>query len=429
METRSPTPSIRRNFSWTLWGNIVFAFGQWVVLAIVSKLGSETELGRLSLALAVTTPVFTFFRLQLRPVIASDVEQAHSLGTYAGLRMLSVGLAVVASGVIGYAIFRPDQAAIILLMAGAKAVDSICDVYYGLAQQRERLDIVGRSMSIRGIMTGLFVYLAYSSTGSLAVAVIAMGFAWALPFVLLDLIRLRTLDSSDPGSGARILLRPTMDWSSIRALAWRAAPLGAVMMLISLQVQVPRYFVEHHLGEAMLGVFAAISYGVVAGMSVTTAISQATIPRLARLHLDGRWREFTRLVLQSQYIALGFGFGSVIVAALLGDHVLRLLYTQSYAAYQQQFVMVMAVGAVMFVAGLLGAPVTAMGRFRIQMWIHLFAAVIILGTSSYLVPRSGIEGAIIASAITAVFLLICYVGVVWLGIANMRHKAGANQSE
>ena len=423
------TPSLRRNFSWTLWGNIVFAFGQWVVLAIVSKLGSETELGRLSLALAVTTPIFTLSRLQLRPVIASDVEQVHSLGTYAGLRVLSVVLAITASGVIGYAFFRSDQAAIILLMAGAKAIDSICDVYYGFAQQRERLDIVGRSMSIRGITTGLLVYLAYSSTGSLAIAVIAMGAAWVLPFILLDLIRLRTLNSGDPGSTARNPLRPSKDWSSIRGLAWRAAPLGVVMMLISLRVQVPRFFVEHHFGEATLGVFAAISYGVVVGMTVTTALSQATIPRLARHHLDGRRKEFIRLVLKSQFITIGFGLGSVVAAALFGDHVLRLLYTPTYAAYQQQFVMLMAVGAVMYAAGLLGAPVTAMGRFRIQMWIHLLAAATILGASSYLVPRRGIDGAIIASGITAVLLLVCYVGVVWQGIAGMKSEAAAAQSK
>ncbi len=59
------TLSFRRNYMWTLSGSVAYALCQWVVIVLLSKLGSRETVGRFAFALAVTGPVFMFSQLQL----------------------------------------------------------------------------------------------------------------------------------------------------------------------------------------------------------------------------------------------------------------------------------------------------------------------------------------------------------------------------
>src|SRR5512143_2641504 len=67
--------SLRRNFSWTLAGNIVYAGCQWGVLVILAKLGTPEMVGQFALGLAVTAPVIIFANLALRGVQVTDANR------------------------------------------------------------------------------------------------------------------------------------------------------------------------------------------------------------------------------------------------------------------------------------------------------------------------------------------------------------------
>ena len=54
-----------------------------------------------------------------------------------------------------------------------------------------------------------------------------------------------------------------------------ALPLTLAGLLISLNTNLPRYFIEIHLGEASLGIFSAMAYLIVAGGMLITSLGQA----------------------------------------------------------------------------------------------------------------------------------------------------------
>lgn len=54
---------LKVNFSWNFLGNIVFSFGQWAVLAILTKLVVVEEVGNYSYAVAFTAPFVLFFQM------------------------------------------------------------------------------------------------------------------------------------------------------------------------------------------------------------------------------------------------------------------------------------------------------------------------------------------------------------------------------
>ena len=179
----------------------------------------------------------------------------------------------------------------------------------------------------------------------------------------------------------------------MKKIAWMALPMGVVMLLIQLRQTIPRTALEYHFGEDELGIFAALSYLVIAGLTVANALGQSSLARLSRYYASGNLRAFRRTVLKLVTLGIGSGFAGVVAAAVVGRPMLTLLYSEEYAVHNQLFILIIAVGGIQFVVTLLGAPATAMRAFRGQLVIFLINVLIILALAFVLIPRYGMTGA------------------------------------
>ena len=180
--------SLRVNFSWTFVGNVVYSVCKWGMLAILAKMGPPEMVGRFALGLAVTAPIITFANLQLRAIQATDAHRDFRFGDYLGLRISMLGLALlVIVGVAAVSGYEVETAWVIVLLGLAKAIESVSDVIYGLLQQRERMDRIAKSQSIKGLVSLLALGLGVYFTGSLEWGIGAMILVWALVLLLYDL--------------------------------------------------------------------------------------------------------------------------------------------------------------------------------------------------------------------------------------------------
>jgi len=384
--------SLRANFAATLAGNTLFAASQWAILSLIAKLGNPEMLGQYALALAIVTPVALFSHLNLRAVLATDVEGKHPFGDYLVVRLATTGLALVVIAALGEA---SGHRWTVLVLGVVLSVDNLSDIYYGVLQRRERMDQVARSTTARGLlsMTAMGAVLAF--TGNLLPAVMAMAAARIAVLVVYDrpvASRGESLERSGSGGQARIFRT--------------ALPLGIVLMLSSLSVNMPRYAIEHRLGTAELGAFAAVASFMTVGSTVINALGQAAMPRLAK-HFSGR--EFTRfrgLVLRLIAMALALGAAGVLAALVLGRFVLAVVYRPAYAAHAGLLVWVMAAGTCIYVAGMLGYVITSARAFNPQVPMLAAAAASSAAASWLLVPRLGLRGAAAALAVAATVQIV-----------------------
>ena len=384
-------PPLRSSFSWTFAGNAVYGAGQWAILSLIARLGSADMLGEYALALAVTTPVVMLSHLNLRTVLATDMARRHPLGDYLAVRLATsaLALACIAGVAAGSAYLRP-LAAIILLTGLAQSIENVSDVYYGALQRRDRMEQVGRSMIARGIVSAAGLGFALWVTGNLIWAVCALALARLAVLLAYDFPR---------GSAGESLSRsgPRSRWIVLRT----ALPLGVVLMLVSLNTNMPRYAIEHHLGTVDLGSFAAVASFLAIGATLINALGQAATPRLALYFSDGDFPRFLRFTLRLAGLALALGVAGVLASALLGKFVLRLIYGASYAAYSELLVAVMGAAAIAYVANILGYVSSSARQFAAQMPLAV-AATAACGIASWiLVPRLGLYGAAVALAIAA----------------------------
>ena len=419
-----PPPSLRRNFTWTFLGNAVFAASQWGILVVLTKLGSAAEVGRLSLAATVATPLVVFANLQLRAVFVSDASGRFPFRDYLSVQLLLAPLALAAVVGVGLAGYSGAQVTAIVLYGIGRAVDGVGDVFYGLEQKRERMDLMARSLMIRGAVSLVLFAVVYRLTGSLNAALVAWPVAWVVPLLVFDLPRCRDLARAD-GGGENGDLRPRWRPGAIKAIIWTALPMGVVMLLIQLRNTVPRTMLESAQGEEALGIFSAMAYLVLVSNTVVMALSQSSIARLARNHADGDARAFRATVGKLMAVGVALGLAGVAVARWWGGPLLSLVYGAEYAVRSDIFVLIMVGGGIMNLGSLLGAPATAMQAFRSQLVIHALNAGLLVAMGRWLIPAHGMAGAAWTVLAGSAWVTLAYGAVVLRRMARMGGAAAA----
>lgn len=402
--------SLRGNFSWTLAGNIVYALSQWAILIVLAKLGSPEMVGQFALGLAVTVPVIGLANLCLRLIQATDSKHEFAFGDYLGLEMSTTALAVLVLLVLGISGYRLETFLVIAAITAAKAIENLADVFFGYMQKHDRMDRIACSLMLKGLLSlaavGSVVYL----THSVVWGTVAMFVAWTavlLGYDLRNAIRLyrsRQANSEETGRSWTEFLRPRFHRPTLLRLGWLAFPLGLAAMLVALNANIPRYLVERTLGEAQLGIFAALAYFHRAGTTVVNALGDSASPRLSRYLNAGQLNRFARLLAFTIAIGLLLGVGGVLVAWGAGDFLLTLAYGPAYAL-RDVFVQIMIASGLAYVASFIFYGLTAARYLRVQTVLLILSSVVLLAVGWVLVPRMGLLGAstslIVARAVQA----------------------------
>lgn len=419
--------SLRANFSWTFVGNAVNAGAWWAMTIVLAKLGSPEHVGQFALGLATTAPIFMFATLRLRDVQATDANQEYLFGDYFGMRLITTALALlVVVGIVAVSGFQWEVALVVLATGVSKASEAISDAFYGLFMQQERLDRIAKSMMIKGPLSLLGLGIGFYLTGSVFWGVVGLVIARVVIMVGYDMYNASL--SLKPSAKLvshilpRDLPRPRWDAKTLARLAWLTIPLGFVTMLISFNSNIPRYFIEGHLGSYQLGIFAAIAAFQKAAPTVVQALGRSASPRLAKFYAANNARSFRKLTLRLIGIGVLLGAAGVLVALVAGRLILTLFYGPEYAL-PLLFVLVMIDAGLDYTSTMLLSVITSARYLRVQLPLYLLTTGTVALGCFLLVPSGGLQGAAVAVIISEVVRLVGSSAVVWHALrALQRHS-------
>lgn len=385
---------------------------------MLAKLGSPEMVGRFALGLAIAAPVVLFANLGLRPYQATDAERRYDFGEYLALRLFTTAAALLAVlGIVFATGYGLETALVVMLVGVAKGFEAVSDIFYGLLQQRERMDRIAKSMIVKGLLSLAALASVVYLTGSLIWGVASLVAVWALVLIAYDL-----------RSGAAIFgdaPRPRWEAKKLGALALTTLPLGLAVVMTSLNANVPRYMVEGYLGTRELGIFAAMAYPVAAGATVVGALGQSASPRLAKHYAGGELGAFRTLLVKLVGLGAALGAVGLLVAAVAGREILTLVYTPEYAEYAGVFVWLMGAAGLTYMASFVGFGMIAARKLRAQ--VPLFVGVI--GVTAVacvvLVPIFGLVGAAIGTMLGVAFQLVGGVGVILHALARPWGEKGS----
>jgi O-antigen/teichoic acid export membrane protein len=247
--------------------------------------------------------------------------------------------------------------------------------------------------------------------------VIGLMITWALMLVCYDVRSgMKVLNSAcSPRftkAGQTAVLWPRWERGVLRSLTCFTLPLGLATTLVSLNTNIPRYFIGYYWGERELGIFAAIAYLMTVGGRVVNALGQAASPRLAKYYTEGNAASFHALLFKLLGLGLLLGGAVVLLALIAGQKILTYLYRPEYAKYGSAFVWLMVAAGMSYVASFLAYGVTATRAYHYLLTPYAITTLVAVGGSALLIPSNGVLGAAWTSC--AVGFMSCIMPIIVL---------------
>jgi O-antigen/teichoic acid export membrane protein len=411
--------SLRQNFSWIFVGNIIYATCQWGTLVAIAKLGTQEMVGQFTLGQAIIAPIILLFNLDLRGIQATDARQQYSFSHYFQLRLISTFLAmVVVIAVIFIGGYKEVTGLIIFLVGLAKGMESISDVFYGLLQQKEKMDNVAQSIILRNIISIFSLIIILYLTKNIVLAIAGFTVAGIGTLFLYDIpINNRFLGQSI----TKTISQFPAQYKRLGDLVWLALPGGLIMMFISLSINMPRYFLERYIGEKELGIFAAIAYLPIAGVIVISALGQSALSPLSKYYSTSDTKEFKKLLFKLINIACGLGLIGFVIVFFVGKEILTLVYSPEYSERTDVFNLLMLWGGLHYIGSFLGIAAAAARYFKSSLFLSVIKVVINVITCFWLVSTYGLKGGAIVSVIDE-FVKIIGTSIILIHALNKIEK-------
>ena len=405
--------SLRLNFSWTLFGNVVLQLCMWGIISSYNKLGSSNAAGLYVAGLMIMQPLFHFTDFNLRQVFVTDVANRWEFRDYLAHRLVMSLFAVLLGTAIAFFVFPGNWLviAVSFVMGLAIAGQSLSELFHALFQKHERFDTISHSLVLRGLLCLAGVCAVFYATQNVLLSLIAMTVLRFLPVFVYDYPAACRLLG---GRGVFQLpenLTPRFSTTTLTAITWLGLPLAVNMGVLSLTPQIPRFWLEKQNGLAALGQYGSIAMLMSVGMMILNSLGVAMSQRFAKAYTAGDQREFVRLTTILAGSAFLMGCAGLLVIPICGVWILTIAYTSEYVPLTKLFWLITFGATFGFVGNALGYPVTAARQFRIQPVICLVQAAVTMAGCAILVPRYDMSGAAWAVAIANIVHVILFAWV------------------
>lgn len=384
---------LAKNVAWMFSGNVIYALCLWLQLLLIAKYSDAWTLGTFTISLAVSAPVFMFMNLQLRSIQVTDAKREYTFGDFISLRLATSSLSIIAIFLFFGLYYGLDKSFYILLLVSLlKCSESISEIFNSRQQLNEKMHFVSASLSIRGIGNVLGV-----GVGLLFFQNLVIGLLLSLVSNLLVLVFVDYRNSDLSKDDALLVF---FRKNNIKILLKKGMPLGIVMLIVSINTNVPKYFIESLLGRSEQGIYSTLAYFIVVGNFVISAVGQSFIPRMSKYYADKKYAEFQKLSNVFSALCILSGVTGILIAWILGDWVLRSFFGPEFWVYHEVLILIMVCGTFAYISSSFGYTMTAMRIFKPQPWINFLVLVVGALASYALISKYGLIGACVGGMIT-----------------------------
>lgn len=387
-----------KNLSWIFFANVFASFAKWLIVILIAKNLTATEVGIYSLAFAIGAPVTLFANMKLRSLYITSIED--NLYDYFYTRNILSVAVFITLAIIGL-VFYPDYFTVIMLVGLAKILDLQSDLYYAVPHKYNNLNIIGKMIiskqSILLVSFAITLLLTRNLSAALLVQVV-------LQAIYLILVERKYVFKNYQITKAKATLQ------GIKGILILGVPLGFVQMVFSLNSNYPRYVLEYFENPEVLGYFSAIMYIVIVANLFMSSISQVFLPKLSQLYRALKFSLFRKYVfIYLSMVSLFLGISLISMSFLFGEKILMILYGPEYAEYSHILFLVAISVSINVISWNFDTALMAMRYISIQPKITSINLIITMIIGYVLISEQGIVGASYTLIISATLQLLMRV--------------------
>ncbi len=392
-----------------------------IILVITHFLGVESA-GVFSIAYAIANFGYAFARFGVRNFQVTDIFEKYRFSTYMKMRCITVSASIIVCVIyLLYCYFlRDDELIKLFVVLGVflwKMIDATEDVFYGMYQQKGRLDIGARLYSFRlAISTTLFCVLIFSGFELIEATIGTLTCS-----VIVSIILIRKSISR-----FQIPVTERYEGGNVWQLFHECISLCVGTSLSMYIGNAPKYIIDQCMDETVQGYFGILIMPAFVIMILNNFIYQPIVHKLGKLWNEKNYNAFAKRVALQYGAVLLLTLVVVVVGSLIGLPILSWLYGVHLESFRITFILLLVGGGIYALVSFAIIPITTM---RFQNCISIGFAIVSIATFLFgkvFVNRWGMNGAAILyiciNSLLAIYLLICYS-------YKLRKESRANSSD
>lgn len=411
--------SVSQNAVYNTVGTIVYCVCQWIISSLLVVHLSPMEesvknAGLLQLSISITNIFLAIANYNMRTYQISDTDNEYTSGDYVGMRFVTTTIAllmcVVYVIVLGYSAKTVLCITVYMIF---KLSESFCDVLHGVDQKNYRMDYVGISFAVRGIVTVAAFALSMVFTKSLMVSVCLCSISAFLVIALYDVKCAASFES----------IRPVFNGKTILQMLVSCLPSvvsSAAFIAIS---SVPRQFLEGILGEEALGYYGTIATPLVVVQVLATSIFNPMLTDMSLCYSNRDIKGFLSFVWRTLgFLAIISGVIYVCVL-LLGELAVGIVFGSRFVPYAHLMYGIVGCTVLYAVCWFLCCALIIMRKLKVYMIASLVTLAFSALSAKPFINVFGMNGVSVSIMLAYVIHIAACTVVIYIDLKNKRKKS------
>ena len=343
------------SYIWNTIGGLINAFQSVIILMVLTRSLDMEYAGIFTIAWAIANLVITIGKYGVRNYQVTDVNEKYSFNDYFSNRVIVSILMIIFTCI--YVCFLSisnqyafDKTVIVFLMCYLKLIDSVEDVFHGMYQQHERLDVASKCMSIRLILSTVCLCVCSIIFKDLLISSIITCVFSTLIFVYLLKITYSIFN----------LPKIQFDFFNAKRILKDCFPIFAGSFLSFYILNAPKYAIDALLSSELQAYYGFISMPVFVIGLLNNFVVQPILTTVANCYETKNKDQFFQLIKRQIVVILIITIVALIGSYVLGIPVLSILYNCDLSNYKVDLLILMLGGGILAYVGFLTTIITLM---------------------------------------------------------------------
>lgn len=320
------TLSMRANVLWNTGGVVFYQGCLWLMTVLVVRLSSDYgNSGMLAFAMSIGNIYTALGTYNMRTYQIADVHDENSPSNYIALRITTV-LGGMALCLVYSLVVSPDieTLAVIAAFLVFKCDEAFVNVLYGIDQKASRMDVVGISQVVRGILcVGMFC-ASLILTDSLVLALLFVAAACIAVTVFYDVRHTRLFVTT---------LKPSIEGSRRLHLLKTCLPSVLGLVIGGFVVASARQYFGIAYGAEALGIYASVATPCVIIQVLAQNLYIPMLGPVAEAYKDGDASKARSGAIRLLALVAGVALAAAMLLALFAKPLLVTLYGPTIEPY------------------------------------------------------------------------------------------------
>lgn len=408
----------KEKYFWNMLGSICNAVLSIVLLLIINRVAGSESGGIFSLAYSNAQLMMVIGGFEIRTLQATDIKNEFKFETYFTLRLLTIGVMVIICAIYASTFgFNSYKSKAIITFGIYKAIETMADVFAGVYQQQDRIDLCGKLLALRVVVSGCIFFIFIYVFKDINIAGIFMSLASLLLLFIYDIPVLHCFDKANVG----------ISFEKIGILFFTALPLfisAFIMMYIN---NAPKYSIARYCTDIEQNL-----YGILFMPAFAVNLFSLFIFRPMLVDMKVKWDNYN-ITLVKKYIQrtmlfiLAATLFCVCLGIWIGVPVLSMLYGVDLRNNKAVFMIIMIYGGFNAYGNYFYYVLTVMREQKKIMIAYIIAFIAIFFLAPFLVRNYNLVGAAFSALLTVVILDTFLLGTIMYAV--FRHNKDKNYME